>query len=815
MPLIGISCTWIIGIFLGSNCYLPSALILTGLIPLPLLFFIHQRRKTIVLTSLVLFTLFAAAAYSHSSLHTVDEHSLRFYNDRGTVAIRGTVARDPDVRDKSTHLNLSVSQIELDNQWQAVSGTALLFVPRYPEYKYGDVIMAKGELETPPQLDDFDYRGYLAHQGIYATMLYPEIAIQERGKGFKPLEWVYSLRNHISHTLAAALPEPQASLAQAIILGIRGNIPLSLKTDFVHSGTAHLLAISGLHLSIIAGIMLSIGIWLFGRRRYLYVWLALGIIWLYALLSGMHPPVVRGAIMASLFLTAELLGRQRRAITALAFAAAIMVGISPYILGDAAFQLSFLAMTGLVFLFPSFRALGRRAVQATLGEDGATVALANIASDSLSATLGALIAVWPMIAYYFGIISFIGPLATFLLLPALPVVIITGVLTGVMGFMALPAAQAVGWLTWLFLSYMTAVVSGLAATPLASTEVGSISLTFIWAYYSALAAIIWLIGNRRWTNPLPAAAARLRAGISTSSGFVARLPKKWVIPPLLVIAILVSCTAATMPDDKLRVSFLNVGQGDAVLIQQGNRQVLVDGGPSPQAIALELGKQMPFWDKTIDLAVLTHPHHDHLAGLVEVLRRYRVKQVLHPDLDDDSPLYDEWRSLIEEKDIKQTVARAGQQIDLGGGVLIRVLNPQTTPLVDTESDIDNNGVVLRLSAGGISFLLTADIRQEAEWELTRQRANLASTVLKVAHHGSTTSTTPEFLAVADPQLAVISAGADNKFGHPSDEVLGRLQQRIDPKNIYRTDRHGTVEFITNGERLWVRTESPDWQDSAR
>ncbi|GAI34286.1 unnamed protein product, partial [marine sediment metagenome] len=175
---------------------------------------------------------------------------------------------------------------------------------------------------------------------------------------------------------------------------MRGNIPLSLKTDFTRTGTAHLLAISGLHLSIVAGILLITGIWLFGRRHYLYIWLALGIIWLYALLTGLHLPVVRGAIMASLFLAAELAGRQRSAITALTFAAAIMVGLSPYILGNAAFQLSFLAMAGLVFLFPIFQALGRKAVKATLGEDGAIASIANITSDSLSITMGAVIAVW-------------------------------------------------------------------------------------------------------------------------------------------------------------------------------------------------------------------------------------------------------------------------------------------------------------------------------------------------------------------------------------------------------------------------------------
>lgn len=803
MPLIYLSCAWVAGIFLGSEFNLPFAFILVGLIPLPLLFFTRQYRK-IFLISFSLITLFSAAAYSHSSLYTVNESGLRFYNDGGISEIKGIVARDPEVRDKSTHLHLSATEIKLDNGWQAVKGTALLFVPRYPTYEYGDVLLVTGKLETPTQFNDFDYKGYLAHQGIYTTMLYPRIELQERGKGFKPMEWVYSLRNHFAQTLSSVLPEPQASLAQGIILGIRGNIPSPIKADFTRTGTAHLLAISGLHLSIIAGTLLSIGIWLFGRRHYLYIWLALGTIWLYALLTGMHPPVVRGAIMASLFLSAELLGRQRSAIIALTFAAAIMVGISPYILGDAAFQLSFLAMTGLVFLFPHFQTLGRKTIRAALGEDGAAVSIANITSDGLSATLAAIIAIWPVVAYYFGIISFVGPLATFLTLLALPGILITGALTGGLGLIALPAAQATGWLTWFFLSYTLLVVNSLAASSLSFIEVGSFDTTLIWIYYSVLAAAIFF-SRKKLTNPMPKTTAQLKSGASKSFNLVSRLPKKWIIPPLLLVAVLVSVTAATMPDDNLHISFLDVGEGDAILIQKDNQQILVDGGPSSQAISLGLGNKIPFWDRTIDLLVLTHPHSDHLSGLVEVLRRFQVKQVLYPDSDYESPLYDEWLRLIEAKNIKATIARAGQQVDLNGAV-IKVLNPRATPLTGTASDIDNNIVVLRLSMDNVSFLFTADIGQEAEFKLITDRAELSSTVLKVAHHGSDTSTTPEFLAVVNPQLAIISVSADNKFGHPSDEVLERLKERLGSENIYRTDQHGTIEFITDGGRLWVEVE---------
>jgi len=286
-----------------------------------------------------------------------------------------------------------------------------------------------------------------------------------------------------------------------------------------------------------------------------------------------------------------------------------------------------------------------------------------------------------------------------------------------------------------------------------------------------------------------------------------RFPKKWLIAPLLIIAILVWLVILTMPDNKLHVSFLDIGQGDAILIQTPNHQnILIDGGPDPQKINLELSKKLPFWDRTIDLMISTQPQADHITGLVEVLQRYEVKQVLEPGVPYDSLIYQEWLKLVEEKQIEHTIARVGQEIDLGQGIMIEVLNPPLKLFQGTSHDADNNGVVLRLSSGKVSFLLTADIRQEAELELIGQRANLRSTVLKVAHHGSKTSTSAQFLAAVDPEVAVISAGADNPFGHPNTEVVERLIERLSGDKVYMTCENGTIEFITDGEKLWVKSE---------
>ncbi|RJO63027.1 MAG: MBL fold metallo-hydrolase [Dehalococcoidia bacterium] len=284
--------------------------------------------------------------------------------------------------------------------------------------------------------------------------------------------------------------------------------------------------------------------------------------------------------------------------------------------------------------------------------------------------------------------------------------------------------------------------------------------------------------------------------------------KKWLALVLVIALILGTVAWISRPDDKVHVYFLDVGQGDATLIRQGNLDILIDGGPSPQAITTELGKRLPFWDRSIELVVMTHPHADHMTGLVEVLNRYQVGEVLYPDISYASPeeydeaLFNEWLRLIEQKNIKSTLARTYLELSVGD-IVIEVLNPPATPLSGTESDIDNNSVVLQVRAGEISFLVTGDLMWEGELEIAYERLLPQSTLLKVAHHGSDTSTSDEFLNVLMPQIAVISVG-ENDYGHPKAEVLERLAGRLGASNIYRTDKRGTIEFITDGRRLWVR-----------
>ena len=324
MPILYVSCAWLLGIYLGAKIAFPVVVLLSCLLPLCLLPFLPHHRNNLIIASFCILAFFGAGLRFKQTLPVVNEHSLQFYNDRGMAEITGMVTNDPEVRDVTQSIQLSASEIKIDNESKQVSGTALIRVSKYPSYFYGDTLKVNGRLATPPKLDDFDYRGYLEQQGIYSLIYYPQIEVLDKGKGSKLLQAIYSFRNRLSQVVTKTLPEPQGALAQGIVLGIRSDIPPSLNQTFARTGTAHLLAISGLNLSIVIGMVLGLGVRLFGKRYSLYIWLAFLVIWFYTLFTGMRPPIVRGAIMGSLFLLAEYLGRQRSSIIAITLALSLI-----------------------------------------------------------------------------------------------------------------------------------------------------------------------------------------------------------------------------------------------------------------------------------------------------------------------------------------------------------------------------------------------------------------------------------------------------------------------------------------------------------
>ena len=255
----------------------------------------------------------------------------------------------------------------------------------------------------------------------------------------------------------------------------------------------------------------------------------------------------------------------------------------------------------------------------------------------------------------------------------------------------------------------------------------------------------------------------------------------------------------------LEVNFFDVGQGDAIFIETPSQhQILIDGGPSP-LILEKLVESLPFWDRTIDLIVLTHPESDHLVGLIEVLKRYKVENILWTGILRDTAEYKEWQRLIRDETAEIFIAKAGQKIILSKSDInsfIDVLYPFENLEGQEFKNSNNTSIVAKLIFGENSFLFTGDAYKSVEKKLIDKEINLASDVLKVGHHGSKTSNSEEFIEKVSPEIAVISAGQDNPYQHPHQETLDTLEKY--GIKILRTDKNGDIQILCDSQSLKLK-----------
>jgi competence protein ComEC len=797
-PLVLVAVAWLAGLVVareflvpaGVGPGLPAAL---SVICVAAILLWRKDRSMRIWGTCALALVLGAFRYQVSLPDRADPGFIAYYNEQGWASVEGTVQRYPDVRDTWTNLSLRVDQIELEGEWRPVHGTILVRAQRFPEYHYGDRLRVAGQLETPPELEGFSYRDYLERKGVYSLIARPQIEFLAAGQGSPFWSGIYALKDRARLVVARLMPEPEASLLQGILLGVESGIPADLYEAYNTTGTSHIIVISGSNITIIAALFAAAFGRLLGKRR--AYWFTVAGIVLYVLLVGADAAVVRAGVMGGLYVTALHLGRRATAYVSLFASAILLTFVNPLALWDVGFQLSFAATLGLILFTPGIESLFERGLKRFVSPERAKEALRYL-NDVLIVTLAAQILTTPLVIYQFGRLSLVAPLTNLLILPAQPPIMIWGgaaTLTGLVPFLE-PLARAIAWFPWLCLAYTNAVVRWMAGWPLASLQISQANASRLIFYYAVIIGAAWALRQRK--------------------GYIRRfwnwLTSRWSTAVILgvpaVVAVLIWLAILQLPDGRLHVAFLDVGQGDAIFITtpQG-QQILVDGGPSPAALTSALGKQMPFWDRSIDLLVMTHPDADHITGLVDALDRFRVDGWLDNGRPDDDALYAECQTRLVAARVPCQAVHLGNRLDLGKGVTVEVLHPPAEFMSGTESDQNNNSVVLRLVWGQASFLLTGDMEAEAERLLLQSGEPLAADVLKVAHHGSGGASTAEFLAAVDPQYAVISVGADNRFGHPKQEVLDRLAQ-LGNVTVLRTDESGTIEFITDGQQMWIRTQ---------
>jgi competence protein ComEC len=421
----------------------------------------------------------------------VTQSYLAYYNSTAKTAqvrLIGTISDEPLLLDRWQRVRVSAEQIFLPGNLEPkpVSGDMLTLLPRYPAYNISERLVLTGTIGPPPQISGFDYEAYLARKGVYSYMPFPKAKSLGPGKSDWLSQAVAAARKNVTQALEKSIPEPEAALAVGVVVGDRTSIPQDLQSAFQVSGTTHVLAISGQNIALIVGF-----VWLIyarsARSRRMPAWLTLLVILclaIYTLFTGATPSVVRAAIMGAVLLPGPLFGRRYDPIAAVAISSLLMSLLDPNVLMDAGFQLSFGAMLGIVLVSPHLNsALERLRVPALL-------------RLPVSASLGAQAVTLPLTLLLTGRVSLVSSLATLCIDFALLPLMITGIITGIIGTVLPAIASIIGLSAWIFAGWMIVCVKFWASFPLASISLSGVGVESAIIYYVTLGSALWLVRAR-------------------------------------------------------------------------------------------------------------------------------------------------------------------------------------------------------------------------------------------------------------------------------------------------------------------------------
>ena len=720
--------------------------------------------------------------------------------------LEGVVDRAVESLRDRQRVYLSLSRVQRPGQpWEATHGIARINVHTDSlPYLPGDLLrVSRVRLHRPRTAGNpgaFDFGELMRRRGVYAVggVTRPErLRLLRRVNGHGTARQLERWRQHIRSQVSSLLASPHDAVFLSIVLGERGALSTQMQSDFRAAGVAHLLVVSGLHVGFVAGTSLLVWRQLLRtlrarlRRDWLPRWrptpfaatLSLPPVLLYCSLVGWRVPTLRAALMVGCYTLALCTERRSDARYALLFAAVLIVLIDPHAFTDVGFRLSFTAVAAIL--------LASGAVMKPAATPSGTVQqarhyLAAYVTASLAAYLGTL----PILLHAFHNVPTFGVITNLLVLPLVSFLVPAGVLALGLLF-AWPAAAPVVFNALDYpLSWLLNLTEWVADMPNSVLHGASPSALTITAYYALFVSLLFA---GRW---------RTRLGIAGGCLLVALLGIAWQV------------TASRT--DRLMVTFLDVGSGDAILVQvPGDYNLLIDGGGTYDG-RFDVGARVVapvLWNRHIrhlDLVALTHTHPNHARGLVSLMRLFPTRHLLTNGTSMQGGYLRDILTAGERWNTRHHRAPDGQREWHLGNLRLTVLSPptadeQTSTSWNPRSENDRS-LVLLLQYGEVRILLTSDIQHVAESWLQAHRRELRADVMQVPHHGSKTSTTPDFVRQVRPRDGIISLGAGNPYGHPHPGVLKTLSEQ--QVKVWRTDIHGAVTVSTDGSTYEILTHRP-------
>jgi len=562
------------------------------------------------------------------------------------------------------------------------------------------------------------------------------------------------------------MPAYHSTLLSSILFGLKA-APLDedLKDKYQKAGVVHILVASGQQVAILIGVALASGK-IVGMRTLSASMVTSFLIWFFAAMAGFCPSILRASIMGQIVVAGKAIEREGEFYNSLSAAALVLLLMNPNNLFDIGVQLSFVATWALVYIAPF--------IQDILGRH-----IRSEASELLSVAFAPVIATMPLCVYYFSTLSFVSFFSNLFVVPLAEAVTTAGFICAFLSVVFYPAAWILGKVLVSLLFFLDIAVAFFSSFPFARVYISQPNAFFVFSYFAVL---IWFIEMIK------------KNGVRTFFSCIKR--------PAAVVLFLLLFAPIVLAGKDLSVTVLDVGQGDSIFIRSPEgKTLLIDGGTS------KVGKSvvLPFLKKmgvnNIDLLVLTHPHDDHVAGLPYIMNNVKISQVLDIGLPHTSAYYINFLKLVEKNRIKYTVAKSGQKFFLGSAAATVL-----APFGEGENsgrDLNNNSVVLRLVYGRTSFLFMGDAGFEEESAILARGIALKSDVIKIGHHGSSTSTGDDFFGRVRPSISVISVGRVNRYGHPSPRAINIVNSL--GSKLYRTDIDGAVTMTSDGKTIRIRT----------